>query len=503
MDSGEIPRIHGACGHVGRSIERVTSHPHPAPDSNAAHPNRGRILVILLCSLFMALMAVSIVNVTLPSIQQGLGATDSGLQWILSGYALSFGIVLVAAGRAGDLLGRERIFIVGIALFTVSSLAAALAPSITWLNVARVVMGVASGLVNPQVAGLIQQHYQGVERARAFASFGAVVGVAVAVGPVIGGFLLGIFPVEVGWRTTLGINVPVGAVITVLAWRWMDLRPRPRHGRTLDIDPVGATLLGTAVLAIMLPFMIASDHPSAWWLLVAGLALTWLWVRWERRYQARGNQPMVDLQLFRIRSYTLGSLMIGVYFMAATSIWVIQAQLVQEGFGQTALTASLLTLPAAVFTAASAQLGGRLVVRIGRWTVVMGLLTMLIGLIATVIMTPLISQQSVPLWILAVSMAPIGIGGGLVTSPNQTLTLREVPVAQGGTAAAVTQTGQRIGTAVGTAGMTGVYFHVLPHGADVAADTTYSLIGLVLVVALVIAVVDALGTQRRHNTSRL
>lgn len=212
---------------------------------------------------------------------------------------------------------------------------------------------------------------------------------------------------------------------------------------------------------------------------------------------------MVDLQLFRIRSYTLGSLMIGVYFMAATSIWVIQAQLVQEGFGQTALTASLLTLPAAVFTAASAQLGGRLVVRIGRWTVVMGLLTMLIGLIATVIMTPLISQQSVPLWILAVSMAPIGIGGGLVTSPNQTLTLREVPVAQGGTAAAVTQTGQRIGTAVGTAGMTGVYFHVLPHGADVAADTTYSLIGLVLVVALVIAVVDALGTQRRHNTSRL
>lgn len=481
----------------------MTSHPHPTPSETTPDPNRGRILAILLSSLFMALMAVSIMNVTLPSIQEGLGATDTGLQWILSGYALSFGIVLVASGRAGDLMGRERIFLAGIALFTVSSLAAALAPSITWLNVARVVMGVASGLVNPQVSGLIQQHYQGAERARAFASFGAVVGVAVSVGPVIGGFLLGIFPVEIGWRTTLGINVPVGAVITVLAWRWMDLSSKREPGRKLDIDPVGAALLGGAVLSIMLPFMIASENPSAWWLLPVGLLLIWIWVRWERRYQARGNQPMVNLELFRIRSYTLGSMMIGVYFLAGTSIWVIQAQLVQQGFGDSALTASLLALPAAVFTAISAQIGGRLVVRIGRWTVVLGLIIMLLGLVATIIMTPLISEQSVPLWILGVTMAPIGIGGGLVTSPNQTLTLREVPVSQGGTAAAITQTGQRIGTAVGTAGMTGVYFHMLPRGADVAADTTYSLIGVVLLIALTIAMVDALGTQRRQKTSRL
>ncbi|MDO5619637.1 MFS transporter [Kocuria sp.] len=479
------------------------SQPTTSESPTQPDPNRGRILAILLASLFMALMAVSIVNVTLPSIQQGLGATDTGLQWILSGYALSFGIVLVAAGRAGDLLGRERIFFMGITLFTVASLAAALAPSIIWLNIARVVMGVASGLINPQVAGLIQQHYRGVERARAFASFGAVVGVAVAVGPVIGGFLLGMFPVDIGWRTTLGINVPVGATIMVLAWRWMDLRAKRPWERDLDVDPVGAALLGTSVLTIMLPFMLASDHPVAWILLPTGLLLAWIWVMWERRYQARGHHPMVDLSLFKIRSYTLGSLMIGVYFMAATSTWVIQAQLVQQGFQESALTASLLSLPAAVLTAVSAQIGGRLVVRFGRWTVVMGLLIMLAGLTTTVIMTPLISNQTVPLWILAVTMAPIGIGGGLVTSPNQTLTLREVPVSQGGTAAAITQTGQRIGTAVGTAGMTGIYFHLLPAGAHVAADTTYTLIGVVLIFALIIALVDAIGTRRRQQNSRL
>lgn len=473
------------------------------PDTHSPDPNRSRILIILLASLFMALMAVSIVNVTLPSIQEGLQASDTGLQWIISGYALSFGIVLVAAGRAGDLLGRERIFVAGIALFTVSSAAAALAPSIFWLNAARLVMGVASGMVNPQVAGLIQQHYQGVERARAFAKFGGVVGVAVAVGPVIGGFLLGIFPTEIGWRTTLGINVPVGAAITVLAWRWMDLRPRRAKGQKLDVDPIGSALLGLAVLAIMLPFMLASDHPVTWLLLPSGFLLVGAWTLWERHYTAKGREPMVDLRLFRIRSFTLGSLMIGVYFMAATSIWVVQAQLVQEGFGETALTASLLTLPAAVLTAFSAQLGGRWVVRIGRWTVVIGLGVMMLGLGATVVMTPLIANNSAPLWLLGAAMAPIGFGGGLVTSPNQTLTLREVPIHDGGTAAAITQTGQRIGTAVGTAGMTGVYFHVLPRGADVAADTTYTLIGLVLVVAMAVSLIDALGPRRRRRSLRV
>lgn len=440
----------------------------------------------------MALMAVSIVNVTLPSIQRGLGASDTGLQWVLSGYALSFGIVLVAAGRSGDLLGRERIFVGGIALFTVSSLAAALAPDIFWLNIARLVMGVASGMVNPQVAGLIQQHYQGRERAQAFAAFGGVVGVAVAVGPVIGGFLLGMFPAAIGWRTTLAINVPVGAAITVLALRWMDLRPAPRSTRKLDLDPVGAVILGLAVLLIMLPFMLASDEPWAWLLLPLGGASVWLWVRWERRYQQAGRQPMVDLRLFRIRSFTLGSLMIGIYFMASTSIWVIQAQLVQQGFGQSALTASLLTVPAAVCTAIAAQVGGRLVVTIGRWTVVIGLVIMLVGLGATVLMTPLVADQTAPLWLLGAVMTPIGIGGGMVTSPNQTLTLREVPVSDGGTAAAITQTGQRIGTAVGTAAMTGVYFHVLPQGAHKAADTTYVLIGVVIILALIVSLVDAL-----------
>ena len=472
-------------------------------------PRRGRILVVLLASLFMALVAVSIINVALPSIQRDLGASSSDLQWVLSGYALSFGVVLVAAGRAGDLFGRERLFVAGMALFTLASLAAALSPSPLLLNLSRVFMGIGSGLINPQVSALIQQHYRGSERARAFGYFGGIVGVAVAIGPVMGGILIGVLPPGIGWRSTIGINVPLGLIILALSARWLDLGPSrtATQRRSHDLDPIGAVMLAVAVLTVMLPFMLAEQYTAAWALLPVGLVLMAAWVQWERRYQARGRAPMVDMRLFRIRSYSLGTLMIGVYFTGGTTIWVIQAQLVQQGLGQSALIASLLGLPGAVLTALAAQLGGRLVTRIGRWTVVIGLLIVLAGITGTLVTTPHIVAGNAPLWMLGAVMAPIGFGAGMVTSPNQTLTLREVPVAEGGTASAIMQTGQRIGTAVGSAGVTGIYFFLLPQGADRAADTAYLLIGGIVVVALIVAVTDALtdpdggriGSSRRQQ----
>lgn len=489
------------------SIKRVPDSTSPASSTTAVDPNRSRILAVLLASLFMALVAVSIINVALPAIQRGLDASSMSLQWVLSGYALSFGVVLVAAGRAGDLFGRERIFVAGMILFVVSSLLAALAPSALVLNIARVLMGVGSGLINPQVSGLIQQHYQGRERARAFGLFGGVVGVAVAIGPVMGGLLIGLLPEGIGWRATIGINVPIGAIILLLSWRWLDLRPSRTSAdqRSRDLDPVGAVILAAVVLLVMLPFILAEQTALAWLLLPVGLVLFGLWLAWERRYKARGKAPMVDLQLFRTRSFSLGALMIGIYFTGGTTIWVIQAQLVQQGLGQSALVASLLGLPGAVLTAFSAQLGGRLVTRIGRWTVVIGICIVLMGVGGTLLLTPRIVDGAAPLWMLGLVMAPIGFGAGMVTSPNQTLTLREVPIADGGTASAIMQTGQRIGTAVGSAAITGVYFFLLPQGAARAADTAFLIIGAIFVVALIVALVDALGdpTGGRIGTGRI
>jgi len=284
---------------------------------------RDRVLLVLLSALFFSLITVSIINVALPAIETGLNASAADLQWALTGYSLTFGVVLVAAGRAGDLLGRGRLFLAGVTLFGIASTVASLAPNALVLNLARAVMGVGAGLYNPQVSGLIQQHYRGAERARAFGLFGAVVGTAVAIGPVIGGLLLGSLPSWLGWRMTLGINIPLALLAVILGWRWL-----PREGRTVrrqhttdhgsaapaadngsdpqgsmphphhDLDPFGAVLLGVAVLFVMLPFMVAAENPLAWWALPTGLVVLGIWLLWEHNYARRGHEPMVNLAMF-------------------------------------------------------------------------------------------------------------------------------------------------------------------------------------------------------------
>lgn len=190
------------------------------PDDAIPSAQRWRILAVLLVAIFMSLVGVSIVNVAIPSIQHGLDASDSDVQWVLSGYALTFGVVLVAGGRAGDLLGRGGLFIIGATIFTLASVAAGFAPGATSLNAARFVQGVGSGLLNPQGVGMIQQYFRGAERARAFGAFGSVVGVAVGIGPVIGGLLIELGGTQIGWRLTFLVNVPVGVLCIVLAFLW-------------------------------------------------------------------------------------------------------------------------------------------------------------------------------------------------------------------------------------------------------------------------------------------
>ncbi|MFC3332251.1 MFS transporter [Paenalcaligenes hominis] len=171
--------------------------PPPIPDSSSApstpsssfNAMRWRLLTVIIGAIFMTLISVSVVNVALPAVQTGLQATHSDLQWVLSGYALTFGVVLVSAGRAGDLIGRGGLFMLGVSIFTLSSIAAGFAPDAQSLNIARFIQGVGSGLVNPQGIGMIQQYFKGPERGRAFGVFGTTVGVSVAIGPVLGGFL--------------------------------------------------------------------------------------------------------------------------------------------------------------------------------------------------------------------------------------------------------------------------------------------------------------------------
>ena len=167
--------------------------------------------------LFAALLSISIVNVALPAIETGLGASDSDLQWVLSGYALAFGVALVPAGRAGDVWGRRRFFLLGVISFGLASLLTALAPDPLLLNIARVLMGIGAGILTPQIIGMIQRLFTGSERGRAYGMMSTVIGLAVAAGPALGGLIIDTTSPEIGWRLTFLINVPVAVTALVLS----------------------------------------------------------------------------------------------------------------------------------------------------------------------------------------------------------------------------------------------------------------------------------------------
>ncbi|MFD4791736.1 MFS transporter, partial [Streptomyces sp. NPDC058459] len=440
----------------------------------------------------MTLLDSSIVNVALPSMERGLGADAADVSWVVSGYALTFGLALVPAGRLGDVGGRRAAFLFGLALFTVASVACGLAPGSGWLVVFRLVQGAASGIVAPQTTGLIQQMFQGDERARAFGMLGSVVGISTAVGPPAGGLLIQAFGVEDGWRWVFYVNLPIGVAAFCAALRLLPRTPAAERKRE-SADLVGVLLLGAGVLALMLPLVQEQQWTGRlkWALMpVAALLLAAFW-RWERRQGRRGHDPLIDLELFSLRSFTLGVLLNLVYFGGFTTVFFVYTLYLQNGLGYGPLAAGMASLPFAIGSAAGAALGGRLVVRYGRTLVVVGLAGVAVGLAGVVGAVQLV-QGAGAAWAAALPLLLAGVGSGVTISPNTTLTLTRVPVRRAGAAGGVLVTAQRIGSAAGIAAVGAVYFaHLANHGTSTRALQLGLLtaVGIILV-ALALAVAD-------------
>ncbi|MGC5382795.1 MFS transporter [Micromonospora sp. DT68] len=454
-----------------------------------------------LVAAFMTLLDVSIVNVAVPSIDRALHASPSDLQWVLSGYALTFGLVLVPAGRFGDARGRRNAFVLGIGLFTATSALAGLATSPTWLVAARLLQGAAAGVVNPQVTGLIQELFRGPERARPFGLLGATIGISTAVGPLLGGLLIALGGEAHGWRWVFFVNVPVGIAAMILGWRLLPARPLGKTGQR-RLDPIGVLLLGVGVVLILLPLVQQQQWRTPWkWALIpAGLAVLVAFGLWERRY-ARHHQPLFDLRLFTFQSYTLGSIIALVYFGGFTAIFFIFTLFLQNGLGYSALVAGIAITPFALGSAAASALGGRIVNRFGRPLVAIGLLAVVLGLAATVLALQLWPHAPAP-WVTAGPLLVAGIGSGLVIAPNQTLTLAQVPVPQAGSGAGMLQTGQRIGAAAGIAAVGSMFFSSLAGSRGnwtTAFETSLLLAAGIIALALVAALIDIF---RSHNHAK-
>ncbi|MFE3169897.1 MFS transporter [Streptomyces sp. NPDC059224] len=465
----------------------------------AVDDRRWKALAVCLTAGFISLLDVSIVNVALPSMERGLGASDATQSWVVSGYALTFGLALAPAGRLGDVRGRRQVLLCGLAVFTAASVACGLATGPTWLVVCRLIQGAAAGVVAPQTSGLIQQMFQGAERARAFGFHGSVVAVSTAVGPLAGGLLIHAFGAVDGWRWVFFVNVPIGVAALVAGSRLLPRLPVPKDRRE-KFDPFGVLLLGAGVVALLLPLMQEQQWQGrAKWLLIplAALLLGAFW-RWERSQGRPGKAPLVDLSLFSLRSFTLGALISLMFFAGLTTIFFVLSLFLQNTAGYSALAAGVTILPFAAASAAGAALGGRMVMRYGRTLVVIGLCGVALGLLGVVVAVQLVPGEGVGA-AMALPLVIAGIGSGLTVSPNTTLTLTLVPVRGAGAAGGVLQTGQRIGSAVGIAVVGSVYFaHVANHGRPTTALQLGLLTAVaIILVALVLAVAD-LRERRAH-----
>jgi EmrB/QacA subfamily drug resistance transporter len=464
-------------------------------------PRRWRILAVTLVVGFMSLLDVTIVNVAIPSIQEGLDSSASTVQWVVSGYALAFGLTLVAGGRLGDAYGRRRLMIGGLVGFVVSSAAVGLAPTAELVIVARLVQGAAAGLLTPQSSGLIQELFSGSERGRAFGYFGLTVSIASAAGPLLGGLIIAAAGTDLGWRLLFLINVPVGLVAMIGIVRLVP--GQDDHAARDRIDVVGAVLLGLSVLCLLYPLVSIEAGERLPLVLLPGVPLfAVLFARWERRLVARGESPLLDLTLLRrLPGYSSGMLIGTLYFTGFTGVFLIASVWLQDSRDVTALHAGLLLTPFALGSAISSPLAGRFVTRVGRPLTVVAIATMMAAVAVAAVVAP--GRDTAQLaWALAPFLFLAGLGGGAVVSPNITLTLSEVPPRMGGAAGGALQTGQRIGSAIGAALLMTVYQVVAAdRGGDTGFRTALATALAVLALALGAAVV-AWRTGRRTAAAR-
>ena len=494
---------------------KTTSTARAVPTTTAVIPispaARWRAFWVCVSVAAITILDMTKVNVALPSIGEVLGASSTQLQLIVSGFVLTFGLVLVPMGRLGDQRSRRTLFIVGLSLYTITSVICALAPTATVLLVGRLLQGVAAGIQMPQVLGMAQELFQGRERARAFGLFGATIGVATAFGPTLGGLLIALGGPTDGWRLIFWMNVPLClAAIGLALWLLPDTRTRSQ--RRVQLDPVGVLLFGASVVSLMWPFLFTTgaptDNPARWWLLVAFALFVSAFVAWERHYAGRGRSPLIPLKLFRIASYRNGTLLQTAYFTAAPAMFLVTTLFLQIGLGLEPVYAGMVSIGFALASAVTSWVGGNLVSSHGRVVVVWGLVGML-ACVGGLMLAALYAPPSWTPYLMAAIMTVGGAGGGLVIAPNQTLTLAEIPVKRGGVAGSVGQLGQRIGAAVGTAVALSLFYSAIyresgTHDELVVYHDAYAFgmlsVALFLALAFVVSIVDL--TARRKVGSR-
>ncbi|MFE4047987.1 MFS transporter [Streptomyces sp. YIM B13518] len=404
-----------------------------------SHGRRMLVLAICCMSLLIVSLDNTVLNVALPALQRDFHASTSGLQWTVDAYTLVLASLLMLAGSTADRIGRRRVFMAGLVVFTLGSVLCSLAPDLSWLVVFRMVQAVGGSMLNPVAMSIITNTFTDPrERARAIGAWGAVVGISMAAGPLVGGLLVE----SVGWRSIFWINLPVGLAALLLTWRFV---PESRAPKARRPDPVGQ-LLVIVLFGSLTYAIIEAPHaslpvtaPFAAVALIALLALL--------RYESRRREPLIDLRFFRSAPFS-GATVIAVSAFAALGGFLFLSTLyLQNVRGLSALDAGLWMLPMAVPTFLCAPLSGRLVGSRGpRLPLLIAGTAMTVSGLLFALFEAETSNTT-----LLLGYALFGVGFGFVNAPITNTAVSGMPTAQAGVASAVASTSRQLGQALGVA----------------------------------------------------
>jgi EmrB/QacA subfamily drug resistance transporter len=404
---------------------------------------RRRMLVLAICcsSLFIVGLDNTIVNLALPAIRRDLGSSLSGLQWVIDAYTLVLASLLMLGGSLGDRIGRRRTFQTGLVLFGAGSLLCSIAPTTGWLIAFRALQAVGGSMLNPVAMSIITNVFtERAERAKAIGVWGSVIGLSMALGPLLGGLLVD----SVGWRSVFWLNVPVAVAVVVLTARFV---PESRAPRARRFDPAGQ--LSMVVLLAGVTFGIIEGPGLGWGspLIVGSFAAAAAALVALLVVESRRADPLLDPRFFASIPFSAATLIAVAAFAAFAGFLFLNALYLQDVRGYSPLHAGLLTLPMAAMTAVLPPISGRMVARHGaRLPLVIGGLGIATGgglLLALDVDTPLV--------LIVVAYVVFGIGFGMVNAPITNTAVSGMPLAQAGVAAGVASTSRQVGSALGVA----------------------------------------------------
>lgn len=449
----------------------------------------GAVLTVILLGYFMAVLDVAIVNVALPTIRSSLHSSGAGLQLSVSGYTISYAVLIVTGARLGDLWGHARMFRGGLVLFTLSSLACGLAPTTGALIAFRLLQGAGSAAMMPQVLSIIQRNFQGQSRLKAMSVYTAVISGGAVAGQVLGGVIISANLFHETWRPCFLVNVPVGIAVLIAS---LKVLPKDKGEPGRGIDPLGVAVLTPTVLAFVVPLVMGHDeHWPLWgWLLLGASAVgLCLFAFVESRVARRGGTPIIPARVLRHRGFavSVGTLFLCMVLMMGM-LFAITLHL-QGALGFSALDSGLAFAPQALAVFLVSMTWRRLPAKWYVHEVVFGFFIIAASLVGTALVLHHGGTGGAARWIL---MTTLGIGLGLGFSPLMGVMLSRVPVSDAADASGVIATLTQIGQVTGVATI-GTLFLNLDTGSAAASAHAVTIVCLV---SGALALLGALAASR-------